>query len=199
MRLIIQKNPEGFSRVRSLAEALRVSAGDMAGPVLVELGKTHRRQQNRIFATEGAAGASGRWAPLNPRYAARKRARYGGKKILQLTGETKDRFTKPTHTGYFQRFVPRGTSGAGLFQFGAYSTVAAAHYFGIPSLARLRSRRSQIVFGGVAPRLPVRDMITKTAAQAQEILRTFVDWYRLKRVPQALRRFGPGIRQSRPR
>lgn len=198
MHLIVKRNPDGFRPVRTIAEALAISAGDMAGPVLVELGVIHRRQQNRIFATEGAAGGSGRWPALNPSYAARKRARYGRKKILQLTGDTKDRFTKPTNIGYVQRFVPRGTSGSGLFQFGAYSTVAAAHYFGNPLLVRLRSRSSRILFGGVAKRLPVRDLITKKAAMVDGFNFGLNTWYQ-KRVAQVLRNHGPRIRASRPR
>lgn len=50
------------------------------------------------FDSEGAAGASGKWKPLSPKYAARKIEKYGDKLILQrtdalyksMTGKTND-------------------------------------------------------------------------------------------------------------
>lgn len=41
------------------------------------------RQQ---FRTEGAAGASGRWAPLSPAYTARKLKKYGAQPIMVASG-----------------------------------------------------------------------------------------------------------------
>lgn len=42
--------------------------------------------ERRQFRTEGAAGASGRWKALSPKYAAWKLKRYGPKPILERTG-----------------------------------------------------------------------------------------------------------------
>lgn len=44
-----------------------------------------RKIQREQFATEGAAGRSGKWKPLTPKYAAWKRRYYGNLPILQRT------------------------------------------------------------------------------------------------------------------
>ena len=49
------------------------------------------------FPTEGAHGASGKWAPLTARYAAWKARRYPGRKILELTGLLKGSLTSAGH------------------------------------------------------------------------------------------------------
>jgi hypothetical protein len=197
LRVVIKKNPEGFSRVRTQAQALAITSGDFAGPVMVVFGQLHREQELAIFASQGARGGSGRWPALSPSYE-KKKSRFRkaagkgpglvfaiGKKIMVLTGDTKARFTVPTNPAYVQRFVPRGTSG-GVFQFGADSDVAAAHLAGNPSLAPHQSAAANRIFGGFAKRLPVRDVITKSAAQMAAFLPVLKKWYAL-RVQQVLK------------
>lgn len=179
MKVTVKTNPEGIRRVRTLAQALGLPHADMAGPVLVELGVVHRKQENRIFATQGSAGASGRWPALSPGYAAKKRKQFPGKKILQRTGDMKARLTKRSNPNYYQDYVPRSAA-RGTFRFGARSGLAAAHR------------------AGTGP-LPIRDMLTKTAAQVAEFQAALFKWYREKRAPQAFRNYGPPISQSRPR
>ena len=189
MKITVTPNPKAFKRIRSINEALRISKGDMAGPVLVRLGQTHIKQQKRIFASQGAEGAGGRFAPLNPRYAARKLSIFGRKKILDLTGNMRRRFTKKSDPSYVQDFIP-GSKGKGTFRFGARSNIAAAHKAGNPDLAPTPSTTAKGIWGGRAPRLPVRDMITKTGVQVAQLRKRFVDWYRKERLPQVLRNKG---------
>lgn len=195
--LKIGVNHDGFKRLRSQAEALRVSEADLRGPVLVELGNVHRRQQMKIFTSEGAAGAGGRFARLNERYEKRKKRLFPRRKILHLSGETRERFTKPTNPYYVQEYVSAGQA-RGVFRFGARSNVAAAHLHGNPALAPEQSATSRKVFGGVAPRLPVRDMISKTAAQVKEFSAALAAWYS-KRVRQVIRGQGALLASTRPR
>ena len=169
-----------------MAEALTITPGDYAGPVLVLMGQLHREQQHGIFQSEGATGAGGRWAALSPPYAAKKRKLFSRRKILHLSGDMRTRFLSPTNPAYVQRFVPRGTSG-GVFQFGAHSDVAAAHLAGNPALAPNGSPTARKIFGGLARRLPVRDMITKSAAQMAAFPSVLRKWY-ASRVDQVLRR-----------
>lgn len=185
----VTPNPNAFKRLRKLSDALKITNGDLAGPVLIRLGQVHRKQETAIFATEGAIGAFGKWPMLNPRYAKRKRRVVGRRKILVLTGDTKGRFTKASSPYYIQRFSPTA-EGKGIYQFGAASDVAAAHVHGNPGLAPLRSSVAGLVFGGKANRLPIRNMITKTAQQVAEIKTRLVDWYRKERIPQVLRHLG---------
>jgi hypothetical protein len=151
-------------------EALKISPGDLSGPVLVRFGQLHRSQVKGVFASEGATGASGRWEPLSPRYAAWKRRAFPGRRILVLSGEMKAAFTTPSHPKYVQGFrvAPRG----GTFFFGAYDDIAYKHFHGIKPL-------------------PIRDMITKTALQVAEFSKRLVDWYRMERIPQVLRHYKP--------
>ena len=56
----------------------------------------------QAFKTEGASGASGKWAALsdNPPghgYASQKLAKYGNQPILVATGALRDSLTKPRH------------------------------------------------------------------------------------------------------
>jgi hypothetical protein len=186
LRVTIKKNPEGFSRVRTQAQALAITSGDFAGPVLVVFGQLHRKQEKAILVSEGAAGASGRWPALSPPYEKKKRKLFARRKMLHLSGAMRSSLLTPTNPNYIQRFVPRGTSG-GVFQFGAASDVAAAHLKGNPALAPNLSAAGKRIFGGLARRLPVRDMINKTAAMLAEFNRELVKWYAL-RVQQVLRR-----------
>ena len=215
----VSLNTHAYPRLRECAEALKITDGDMAGPVLNKMGQLHRKQQSDIFSTQGAAGAAGKWQALSSRYARQKAAggrastrKLSGKipanllgkgftifsaraalgfsgrgKILVLTGDTRRRFTKATAPEYVQQFVPAG-GGRGVFRFGAMSDVAAAHLHGNPALAPHRSYAARKVFGGDAPNLPVRDMVTKTEAQRQEFIPVFVTWY-TARVKQVLRAF----------
>lgn len=179
---------QAYPRLREAASALRISDADMRGPVLVKMGQLHRKQMLQNFAAQ--AGAAGRWAPLNPSYAKRKRKAVGSRKILVLTGDMKARFTKALHPAYHQDYLPVGAQ-RGVFRFGARSDVAAAHFHGTPSLAPTGSSvTARKIFGGIAPRLPVRDMITKTEAQRRAFIPVFVTWYtaRVRQVLRALNR-----------
>lgn len=181
--MVIRKHPEGFRRIRTVQEGLVLSTADYSGPVLNALGKVHRDQELAIFGSEGRANVGG-WPALSPPYEAKKK-KVTRRRMLNLSGETKARFTGARHLGYFQRFFPRGTGG--VFQFGARSSVAAAHLYGKPELAAgIQSTLSRRIFGGTARRLPVRDMITKTAAMVAQLRHEFAVFY-AKRVDQVLR------------
>ena len=187
----VKKNPEAFKRLRSMTEALQITSGDLGGPVLVRMGQLHRKQQKRIFASEGSEGQAGRWPSLSDRYDARKREVFGRRKMLVLTGDMKDRFTRQTSSYYIQQFIPAG-GGRGTFQFGAESEIAAAHLRGDPGIAPEKSETARLIFGGMAPRLPIRDMISKTAEQLDAFRLRLVQWYNEERIPQVLRRLHPG-------
>lgn len=184
MEIRFVPNRPAFKRIRTLQEALVISDGDMAGPVLVRLGQLHRKQQTGIFTSQGATGGAGRWPALNPSYKKRK----GRGKILQLSGDMKKRFTGAKNPAYVQRYVSQG-GGKGFFQFGAMSNVAAAHRAGNPALAPNQSAAARKVFGGRAPRLPVRDMIKKSPEHMLQFRLTFIQWYH-HRVAQVTRHFG---------
>lgn len=168
MKVVIRKNPYIMKRLMTQNQAFAITNADLGGQVLVRLGVVHRRQEKAIFASQGAAGASGRWPKLSPGYAKWKRRVFPGKKILVLSGEMKERFTVPSRPEYIQRFTPTG-EGRGVVSFGASDEVAVKHFRGI--------------------KLPVRDMISKTQEQINELRLTFIDWY-IKRVRQVERHFG---------
>ena len=64
-------------------------------PVLKKIADSFYKHMEDVFEREGASGNRQRWHPLNPRYAAWKRKRYPGAKILVLTGELKESLTNP--------------------------------------------------------------------------------------------------------
>ena len=156
-------NPEAFQRLRSLAHACEVTDGDIAGPMLRRLGQIHRRQQRRIFASQGAEGRHGKWASLSPEYQIAKRRLLGTVgKILVLSGDMRDRFISASRSEYIQRYVKP------FAQFGAASEVAGYHFRG-------------------NSKMPRRDPVSKTEKQLVELRQGIIDWWTKERVPQILR------------
>lgn len=183
MKIILKPNAAHMARLRNIAAGPNIPMSDPL--FLSRLGAVHRDQLREVFETEGGTARGGRWSPLNPRYAARKKKFVGGKKILQLTTDMMRRFIYKGSHGYVEQYVPASQT-QGLYRFGALSDVAAAHLHGDPRYASQQSAIARRIFGGRAPRLPVRDMITKTAQQLAELRRAFKDAY-LARLRQILR------------
>lgn len=183
MNLRIDLDRTAFDRLRSCADALVITQGDLAGPVLVRLGQEHRRQERRIFASEGGEGSQGKWPPLSPAYAERKSKSVGRKKILVWSGDMRDRFIRASRGEYHQRFVRTG-SASGHFEFGAQSEIGTYHFHGVDE-----SRTSKPKSSGKTPKvfrwvLPKRDMVSKTADMVSRLQDAFVRWFRTERLPQ---------------
>ena len=192
MGLKVKFNQPAIRRVRQIGGDLK-DLFDMGDPALLRaLGTVHRQQEVSIFSSEGAIAGRARWEPLNARYAARKRKVVSSRKILVLTGVTRDSFVKATDPDYIQRYVET-SPGLGIFQFGATSDVAAAHLYGSPGLAPHQSATAKKVFGGMARRLPVRDMITKPPSMVNEIREVLREFF-IKRVRQLARARGAFIK-----
>lgn len=175
MSVRVTPNPNAFPRLRTMAEALKITDGDFAGPVMTVVGNVHRRQQKQIFATQGAAGLSGPWEPLSPAYAKRKKRQGYGSKILLRAGSMRAALTTASSPAYHQSFQKVGP--LAVYLLGALSRVAGYHRKGYANRKR----------GG---RLPRREMLNKTVAQIAEIKNAIVEWYRTKRIPQVLRHRG---------
>lgn len=66
------------------------------------------------FASQGARGEGGGWAPLSPAYAAAKAKRFPGRPILEASGRMKGSLTQRGHPDGFRRVTrdtyERGTS-----------------------------------------------------------------------------------------
>jgi phage gpG-like protein len=194
-------NRKAFPRVRSCMDAFNITVEDMQGPILTRLAQTHRKQERRIFASEGAEGAQGRWPPLSPKYKAYKRRVKPGRKILVFSGDMKERFIKPSRAENIERFTPEESKGnnavVGLFEFGAESDIASFHFQGgtttRPSKPgrgknKMKGKRKKpfksVVF---TTRLPKRDMVTKTTEMLVALRETLISWYRDERIPQVLK------------
>lgn len=189
MKFACDLNMKAFPRIRTRIDALLLQEADFRGPILTRLGQLHRDQEQRIFGSEGAAGARGSWPALSPAYAAHKRRKVGRKRILVWSGDMKERFISPSRPEYVQSFIPTGRA-AGLFQFGAASVLAGYHFAGGTSTHRSRPKKGSGKTYRVV--LPRRDMVTKSPAQILEMQKEFIAWYRNERIPQALGVPGPG-------
>lgn len=74
------------------------------------------------FATQGGAGRSGRWRPLSPAYAARKRRIYGEQPILVASGRLRQSLTEgPEVFDARPRMLTIGSS----VEYGAYHQAGA--------------------------------------------------------------------------
>lgn len=161
----MRSNMAGFRRLRALNAGVLLEEGDKRGPLLVEMDREQVRQVTRAYTTEGASTGS-LWARLSPGYAAWKKRAYPGRRILVRTRETRNRFTQPSNPSHIRRFL-RPFS----YQFGAASSVQAAHEFGI---------------GDPGQRLPVRKILRKTSADLAAFRQVLLQFY-IKRLRQKYR------------
>ena len=155
-------NPLAFQRLRVGLEVFAVRDSDLDGVVLRRIGQTHRAQMRRVFQQQ-KQGELYPWKRLSPAYQAWKTRLLGRPgKILQLSGETLDRFTKKSRSEYVERYIRPS------FFLGASSDIAGYHARGTATL-------------------PKRDMVTKSVKQMRELRQTLLIWYRTERIPQAQR------------
>jgi hypothetical protein len=228
----MQVSSRSFQAVRQATELFKVTPTDLGGQVLVRLGQVHRRQQEQIFQTEGAVGESGKWPRLSPEYARRKRRALRREQKLQRTmrlllagsiktgpskgapismkilvwsGDMRARFTEFGRPEHVERYVPTSPT-TGVFQFGAYSDLAAIHKEGYSEFRRSKARSTKarghkgkgiFIAKSYSVVLPARDMVTKTVEQNAQLYAVVIRWYRNDKVPQALRAIRAARRAAR--
>lgn len=126
-----------ISGVRQLNRALGVVASAVKDlrPVWEDIYEDFLRRERTLFARQGNVGSPSRevgatsgvwgpWAPLNPEYAARKRAMGYGSRILVRTGRLRDSLTQRGHVDAVFSASPKsmalgtGTPYAGYHQTG---------------------------------------------------------------------------------
>lgn len=161
----MRSNMAGFKRLRTLNEAVLLTDADKRGPLMVEMDREHCSQVTRAYTSEGAA-SGGAWARLAPGYAAWKKKAYPGRRILVRTRNTRNRFTQPSNPAHVRRFIAPFS-----YAFGAFSSVQAAHEYGI---------------GSPGQRLPVRSILRKTPANLAAFRQVLVQFY-IKHVRRVFR------------
>jgi phage gpG-like protein len=116
----------GTDRLLDALDELQLTFRDFR-PLLIEASREFYAAERELFDTEGAAGASGasgRWAPLTPQYAARKLQLRPGARILELTGQLRRSLTQPN-----ARFSMRQVKEEELL-IGTNDPKAAFHFHG---------------------------------------------------------------------
>jgi len=128
--------------VKQVNRALAVSAAAIKDlrPVWEDLYDDFLKRERVLFVRQGnsgsptremeTAGPWGAWAPLNPAYAARKRAQGFGSKILVRTGRLMDSLTQRNHPDAV--FMPMPTS----MSFGTRVPYSGRHQTGTTSMKR---------------------------------------------------------------
>lgn len=86
MTFALEIGQTGSENVIAMLGSVRRLSADPITPARAELAAWFRAFERRQFASEGAAGASGRWRPLSERYRRWKERRYPGTEILERTG-----------------------------------------------------------------------------------------------------------------
>lgn len=163
MRLRMRPRPEGFRRIRSRLDALKLDAGDRQALVLRTLDAVHVVQVKRAFASRGGTVASGPWPPWSPKYAKwRAQHRRGANRLMRLTDTLYEKSTSPRHGGHVARWLGRLR-----YAFGFIDDVGYLHQIG-------------------AGPLPVRSVLDKTGQDYREFSDAFVRMYQA-RVRQVLR------------
>lgn len=72
-----------------------------------EIAKDFATAEGTVFRNQGRTAGFEKWAPLNPDYAARKKAEGYGSKILIRTGALKSSLTNTSDPGFFIKSTPR--------------------------------------------------------------------------------------------
>jgi len=93
---VIQINVRTYGdreRIGAALVDLKSAAQDLspAWPAVIE---AFRRQEAKLWQTEGASGEHGRWTPLSPNYAERKARLFARRPILYLSGALHDSLTE---------------------------------------------------------------------------------------------------------
>ena len=86
-------------------------------PIWVEVGKVFYDVEKKLFASSGASGASGKWAPLKPKYAAIKAKKWPAGAAagpMHRTFATRNSLTKGGAGAVYQSNADELTIGTGL-------------------------------------------------------------------------------------
>jgi hypothetical protein len=169
MRVRMKVYHGGFERLRTLNQAVMLSQGDRRTLVLRTLDRVHREQAKRAFTSQGASTGAA-WPPLSPKYATWKRKSGYGRSMMRMAKSYRGR---PAGLLY-RKAVMAGERGhiaqwlGGLrYAFGFGDDVGFWHHVG-------------------AGRLPVRQIITKTANDLAEFAVAVKDLW-IKRIRQSFR------------
>jgi len=99
---------KGVGSVIKLLQNTRDKVRDLT-PVFEDIVKDFAKYEMQVFAREGAVRGWVRWTPLNPVYAAAKRAAGFRSKILVREGHLKGSLTNPSDPNFRTRISPYGT------------------------------------------------------------------------------------------
>lgn len=156
MRVRMTVNREGFSRLRTRAQAMVIDDADRSGPLLTVLDGVARKAAKTGIQSEGG----GAWPALTPKYEAWKAKRGYGSKMMILARAYRSReaeqlsrkFTLAEEGGHVKRWL-----GGLRYDFGVTDDVGYVHEQG----------------GGKLPRRSVTDSIYAARDQFIQALRTF--------------------------
>jgi hypothetical protein len=136
-----------------------------------------RRQVRSQFATEGADGAAGPWAQLEPNYARRKARKYGAKGILVAGGDMYDAFQADEAFTYGPRrmtYGPKGKAGEiAYYHQTGYKTRASQSMKAKLARALQRKRGEKTVL----ERVPARRVFDWPAGFARVLSRALARGY----------------------
>jgi hypothetical protein len=165
MRARMRVNGPAFERMRTRTQALMLTDGDRAGPLLRALDTVHAAQVRRAFSSQGAStGLS--WSPWSAGYAA-WRAKHPrlGKSIMRLTDTLYEKATSVLHGNHIARWM-----GALRFDFG---------FIDEPGYIHMNTEAAR-------GKMPLRSALIKTERDHQEFVDRLVTYWRA-RIQQALR------------
>jgi len=163
--ITMRPNRAGFQRLRTLAEAVKMSDADRSGPALTILNQVHVKQVRQAFTSRGASVQGGPWPAWSAKYAAWRSRHRLGSRMMRLTDSLHEKATSVSHGGYVGQWLGRLR-----YAFGFRDDVGFAHEH------------------GEGP-LPVRSIIRKTARQHREFVAAFVRFYRarIRQISRAVR------------
>jgi len=118
-------------RVQELQSLLTITPA-AAESALSAFDRSFREHERALFSSEGASGGA-IWAPLSPKYAARKRRRWPGRRILTATGRLRRSLVQsdPEHVREWHLVGENA-----LLVVGTRDPVAAFHHEGTPRMPK---------------------------------------------------------------
>jgi len=110
LRRGVEVDLEAWVRRRTSHRLRELGAFDqqnLEADLLPRVGVVFRRQERRLFASEGASGGPP-WRELDPDYARRKAVDWPGRKILAASGQLRQDLTSESSPDYIQEVELRG-------------------------------------------------------------------------------------------
>ena len=165
MAISSQVNPQ---LLKTLGQAASMQPAEMK-VILSQVDFRFREDEKQQFSSEGSSGGA-KWQALSPRYAAWKKRKYPGRKIMSLTGKTRKSLTTKG-SGHVAKYILKPYP---VVEVGT-SVKTAAYHIDHPKNDLYN------------PRMPNRDTLQITAQQDRKYTQIITEYMTEVKLPRVMK------------